>query len=405
MRGRHVTLAGWSGYCSRLVAALFVLVLAGPVACAEREGGKPGDLLSKTPIAGAPDGATAWRIRYRTLDDKSAPVEVTGIVIVPAGAAPDRGRDVVSWGRGTVGLAPVCAPSKTPNKMFEKTPGIRDLLKRGYIVTASDFADPDSGRAHPYLVGLAEGHAMLDAVRAVESMPEAKAGKRYALSGESEGAHAALWAAKLAPTYAPGRDLVGIAVAAPPTDLVANFQQITSPYVHALLTGYVAESWSKVYDIPLSTFANPFGRLIIRQLAKDCTRFDMGSAFVNTSLLILANQVPHTLGPPWKAKMEENSFRPTHLSAPLLIAQGGKDDVVMPGLTQTFAEASCRLGDDVDMILKPDLGHLTIADAASAATVAWIAARFEGKPVVSDCAVLTKPAGAVGAPVASRAAE
>ena len=366
--------------------------------------GKPGDLISKASIAGAPDGATAWRIRYRSADYKDAPVEVTGIVIVPAGTAPQQGRDIVSWGRGTVGLAPVCAPSKTPEKMFAKTPGLNDILKKGYIVVASDFADPDSGSPHPYLVGPAEAHAMLDSVRAVEDMPEAKAGTRYVLSGESEGAHAALWAAKLAPTYMPGRNLVGIAVAAPPTDLVANFQQITSPYVHALLTGYVAESWSKVYGIPLSTFANAFGRLIIRRLAKDCTRFDVGSAFLNTSLLILAHQVPQTLGTPWKEKMKTNSFEPTHLSAPLLIAQGGKDDVVMPDLTRKFAVASCRMGDDVKMIFKPDGGHLTIAEETSAGMVDWLAARFDGKPAESDCAMLTQP-GATAPPPASRAAD
>ena len=401
-QGGRVTRRFEGGLRASLLAALLGIVVTGP--CRAGDASKPGDLIDKMPIAGAPDGASAWRIRYRSLDHKNAPVEVTGIVIVPASPAPAQGRDIVSWGRGTVGLAPVCAPSKTPSKMFEKTPGIRDLLKLGYVVVASDFADPDSGSVHPYLVGLAEAHAMLDVVRAAETMPEAKAGRRYALSGESEGAHAALWAAKLAPTYAPGLDLVGIAVAAPPTDLVANFQQINSPYVHALLTGYVAESWSKVYGIPLSTFANAFGRVIIRKLAKDCTRFDLGSAFLNTSLLILAHQVPESLGAPWKEKMEANSVKPWHMSAPLLIAQGGKDDVVMPDLTRKFAVASCRMGDDVQVIFKPDGGHLTIADAASAATVDWISARFEGKPTMSDCGVLTKP-GAGPAPPASRAAE
>ena len=353
----------------------------------------PGHLISQDPIKGAPDGAAAWKIRYATLDQKGEPEEVTGIVVVPAGAAPTQGRDVVAWGRGTVGLAPVCAPSKTPKSMFENTPGVPEMLKRGYVVAAPDFADTDSNRPHPYLVGLAEAHAMLDVVRAVAQMPEAHASRRYALWGESEGAHAALWSAKLAPSYAAGLDLVGIAADAPPTDLVKNFDMITSPGVRALITGYVADSWSKVYGIPLSTFANGFGQTIIHQLAKDCTRFDIASAFTNTTLLILSNQVPHRLGAEWLPRLQENSIAAIRLPAPLLLAQGGKDDVVMPPLTRMYAQDSCRLGDDVRLIWKPDEGHLTITTSVMAPTIEWLADRFAGKTPPSDCRELLKAAG------------
>ncbi len=349
-----------------------------------------GKLISATPIRGAPEGATAWQIRYRSLDANDKPEEVTGVVIVPAGPAPAQGRDIVSWGRGTVGLAPVCAPSKTPAKMFENTPEIDDLLKHGWVIAASDFADPSSGRVHPYLVGLAEAHAMLDVVRAASQMPAAHVGKRYALWGESEGAHAALWSAKLAPDYLPEFGLVAAAAAAPPTDLVANFKMITSTGVRALITGYVTDSWSKIYGIPLSTFSNGFGRFIIHQLAKDCTRFDMASAFTNTTLFILSRQVPYNLGQPWEARLKENSVAPWHAAMPLFIAQGAKDDVVMPPLTRLFAQESCRLGDNVRFVWKPDSDHLSIAVATTDVTVDWLADRFAGKPAESDCAEIEK---------------
>lgn len=345
----------------------------------------PGDLVSQTPIGGAPDGSAAWRIRYRTLDKNGAPVEVTGIVIIPKGPPPAKGRDVVSWGRGTVGLAPVCAPSKTPQKMFEKTPGIQAVLARGYVITASDFADPDSNRVHPYLVGVAEGHAMLDAVRAVRTLRTASPSKHYVLWGESEGAHAALWAAKLAPTYAPDINLVGVAVAAPPSDLIANFDMIKNPGVRALMTGYVSDSWSKVYGIPLSTFSNAFGRFIIHRLSKDCTRFDVASAFTNVALLIASGQIPRDLGKPWTKPLKENSVAPWKMTVPLLVAQGGEDDVVAPSLTRKFVAGSCQLGDAVHFILKPTAGHLDIAKQTADETTAWIADRFAQKPPISDC--------------------
>lgn len=393
-----------------LHAALFVCAMAGCAglsidANAATSSDEPGHFISKTPIGGAPDGAAAWKIRYATRDENNKPLEVTGIVVVPKSAAPAQGRDIVAWGRGTVGLAPVCAPSKTPKKMFESTPGIPDALKRGFLIAAPDFADPDSERPHPYLVGVAEAHAMLDIVRAVREMPEAQAGKRYALWGESEGAHAALWSAKFAPSYAAGLDLVGIAADAPPTDLVKNFDMIYSPGVRALITGYVADSWSKVYGIPLSSFANAFGRMIIHQLAKDCTRFDVASAFTNTTLLILSKQVPYHLGAEWLPRLKENSVVAVHLPAPLLIAQGGKDDVVMPALTQAYAQASCRLGNEVTLIWKPDDGHLTITPSTIGPTVDWLADRFAGKPAGSDCASIEKAGAPLPPTSAHRAAQ
>ena len=367
--------------------AVAIFLLSSAICHADQVPAQPGDLISQTPIAGAPEGASAWRVRYASQDEEGAPVEVTGVVFVPAGPAPKHGRDIVAWGRGTVGLAPVCAPSKTPKKMFENTPGLSAMLRQGWVVAASDFADPDSDRVHPYLVGLAEAHAMLDMVRATAKMPKAEAGKRYAMWGESEGAHAALWAAKLEPTYAPGLDLVAVAVAAPPTNLVANFAAIKSTGARALMTGYVSDSWSKIYDIPLASFANGFGRMVIHQLAKDCTRFD--AAFTNTTLLILSRQVPHDLGEPWNTRSAENSIAPWRLKAPLLIAQGGKDDVVPESLTRDFASGSCKLGGNVRYIVDPDAGHLQISVTSTQATVDWLAARFAGGPAESDCAKLT----------------
>ena len=279
----------------------------------------------------------------------------------------------------------MCAPSKTPQKMFEKTPGIASMLAHGYVITASDYADPDSQTPHPYLVGLSEAHATLDAVRATRMLGGVATTSRYALWGESEGAHAALWAGKLAPSYAPDLQLVGIAVAAPPTDLIANFEAITNPGIRALMTGYVSESWSGVYGIPLSTFANALAQAAIHKLAKDCIRFDIASAAANVSLLMLSGSLPKHLGEPWTKPLRKNSLAGQHFDVPLLIAQGSKDAVVSPALTVKFAKASCRAGTSVQYINDPDAGHLDIADKSTKATVDWIAARFDQVPPGVQC--------------------
>ena len=70
------------------------------------------------------------------------------------------------------------------------------------------------GELHPYLSKTAEGHAVIDAVRAVRRLP-ANAGKRWLAIGHSQGGHGAIAAAELAHGHAPEFKLVGTVALAP----------------------------------------------------------------------------------------------------------------------------------------------------------------------------------------------
>jgi hypothetical protein len=68
-------------------------------------------LVAAVPLAGAPDGAHAYRVVYHSSDGGGKAVDVTGVVMVPAARAPAGGRDIVAWAHGTSGVADACAPS------------------------------------------------------------------------------------------------------------------------------------------------------------------------------------------------------------------------------------------------------------------------------------------------------
>lgn len=72
---------------------------------------RSGQLLQATPIAGAPSGANAGRIRYEMRDKDRRRTESIGVLIVPAGVPPAIGRNIVAWAHGTTGIAEFCAPS------------------------------------------------------------------------------------------------------------------------------------------------------------------------------------------------------------------------------------------------------------------------------------------------------
>ncbi len=364
-----------------------VLALAPGMLGAQAASGPPagaGQLLSQAPLAGAPSGASAWRIRYRSIAEDGVPVEVGGLVIVPAGPPPEGGRHIVAWAHATSGVAEICAPSDHDDR-FEQIAGLTEMLRAGDVVTATDYQGLGTPGPSPYLVGVSTGRAVLDSVRAARALPEAGAGTRYAIWGMSQGAHAALWAGQLAPAYMPELQLVGVAAAAPPTDLVEGYDRISNPAVRALMTGYLAQTWSQIYGLDPATFANAGGRLIMDQMAKACVRFDAVTSVTDVGLLVLTGQLPHRIAAPWIDPLARNSVKPVRAPEPLLIAQGGDDSVVIPGVTRSFAEQSCRAGSNLHYLAIAGVGHLATAKRSAGEVTAWIADRFAGRPPVSDC--------------------
>lgn len=118
-----------------------------------------GALISMTPLGGAPDGASAYRIVYTSTGLSGDLVLVTGVIIVPAGREPLGGRPIVAWAHPTTGIVSRCAPSLA-RVFFSSVQGLRAMLARGYIVTATDYPGLGTPEVHPYLVGISEGRAV-----------------------------------------------------------------------------------------------------------------------------------------------------------------------------------------------------------------------------------------------------
>lgn len=90
-------------------------------------------------------------------------------------------------------------------------------LKEGYYVVSADLEGPNSA----LLVGLVEGRAVLDSIRAAIDflrLPKGN-GTDIGLTGYSGGGHSSVWASSLAPTYAPELNIVGAAFGGTPLDL------------------------------------------------------------------------------------------------------------------------------------------------------------------------------------------
>lgn len=372
------------------IALAFAATFAATVAPVTAEPTAAPVLVAAAPLHGAPDGARAYRIVYHSTDEGGLPIEVTGVVIVPVRPAPMGGRNIVAWAHGTSGIADACAPSRN-SWLFDSIAGLRELLKRGYIVAATDYQGLGGAGPHPYLIGPSAAHSVLDSVRAARAVPHASASNRFALWGESQGGHATLWSAQLAATYAPELELVGAAADAPPVDLVANLTGNSNAAVRALITSYAGASWSKVYGIPLSTITGPVGSDLIQRLAKNCVTLDGFKLRTKIGLLRLTRQLRDldlNASPRWAELMRANSVVPRILGVPLLIGQGSADVIVAPQVTRQFVEQMCHVGQPLRYIEVAGGDHVTIAKRTAATTIDWIDDRFAGATAPDDCSRL-----------------
>jgi hypothetical protein len=238
--------------------------------------GAPGTLVRQEPIDGAPLGAAAYRVLYRSTGLDDEPILVSGIVIVPQGPPPSGGRPIVAWSHPTSGIVPRCAPSLAIF-IFQQIQGLRSMVERGYVVAATDYPGLGTPGPHPYLVGVSEAWAVIDSVRAAGTLPGVGGGTRFVVWGHSQGGQAALFTGMIARTYAPELALLGVAAAAPATDLATLMNDDIDSVGGRNITAMTLWSWQRVYGAAMDKIVDIRALPVINRLAQECVEgpFDL----------------------------------------------------------------------------------------------------------------------------------
>lgn len=354
----------------------------------------PGTLISADEMHDAPAQMRAWRITYWTYDQDNRPHQVTGTVVAPSHLQASGTRRVIAWAHGTWGVMERCVPTPI-NRFFEVTPALGEMIRRGFTVVAPDYPGLGSSMPHPYLVGVDTARSVLDAVRAARAIPEAASGPQFAVWGESQGGHAALWTAAVAREYAPELTLLATAAAAPPTDLNANLRQGSDKNIRAMLASYATYSWSQRFDAPLSTLFNRTNAGVVTRLAENnCVELGKDPR-IGTILGLLAvrNALARkdmTRIKPWSEIASKNSVVAGKIPGPLLIAQSLKDSVVAPSVTLAFAKDRCRAGGALRYISLTGGDHATTSSDTTTQTLDWIEALFAGQKTPDDCPAVSR---------------
>lgn len=390
-----------AGILVRIVVAAMAWLVAG--LCASSAEAKPNPFAfynaSDAEMRGAPGAlirfeslalpsvyrAKAFRILYATRDYAGRPIASSAVVLVSDYAKADK--RIIAWAHPTTGVARKCAPSLRSSPL-ESIEGVKDMIGAGYIVAATDY--PGLGTPGPmgYLVGLGQARAVIDSVRATRQLLSLKGTVRYAVWGYSQGAHAALFAANIAASYAPELQLVGVAAAAPPTSLPALFDASSGSLEGRIISALTIQSWSRKYGASYNALVDPASRGVVGNVAANCVD-DLGS-----KLDILAAQKPleqrffvrnPVQTPPWAGFMQQNSITGLRAGVPLFIAQGTADGLVKLPVTVGFLRATCRTGDAVKYLPLDNVGHGLVGRKSARAALAWIGDRFAGRPAPSSC--------------------
>lgn len=353
----------------------------------------PGMLMAASPYSPTIPGTAAYRVLYDSTDIHGSPITVSGIIYIPTAPPPPGGRNIVAWAHPTTGAATGCAPSLNNERigglsMADSVAGLADFIAAGDIVAATDYPGLGTTEPHPYLIGKAEARSIIDAARAARHLPGADASGKYVAWGHSQGAQAVLFVGQIAWQYAPDMNLVGVAAAAPPTDLL---HELTEPFdgpSGRLFGAYVYNTWSQIYDVPITTVVDPRAIANLQKTARKCISSlgEILSAVYAASSLnpIFLSHPPETTSP-WPTLFAKNSPGHRPAEVPLLIIQSTADTTVEPHYTRTFRDEICAKHETLDYQELKGVSHLLTAYKSLPITTKWIAARFAGTKAPDNC--------------------
>lgn len=351
--------------------------------------GSPGTIIRSEALHDLPAGAVGWKVLYLSTGFSGAPTAVSGVLIVPADPAPPGGRHVVAFAYGTVGVASRCAPSLLGGASAGAIDGLSAFLRAGDAVVATDYQGLGTPGPHPYLVGKAEAMAVLDGVRAAHNLQEAAAGTTFVVWGASQGGHAALFTGQYAVPYAPELRLVGVAAAAPASNLTQLFQRKIGTDFGNLLAAFTISSWARVYPhFALDQIVQAVARPIVQSTANYCIH-NMTQALpavlrAKALKLVFLHKQPWATEP-WKTGIAINTPGHMRIPVPIFIGQGSADPLVQPDVQAEFVRGLCAAGGTVQYRTYADTGHVEAGQVAAADATAWIADRFAAKPAPSTC--------------------
>ena len=351
-------------------------------------GAQRGDIYWARERTDVPAGARGWNVVYVSEGAAGNLEYVSGEIYVPLNPPGNAGqRPLVVWNHGTSGSQDSCAPSRDnllPAGSDPRVPELDTLIARGYVVAMSDYQGLGVPGPVEYLNGPTQGMAALDVARAAQKFAPAAAGNRVAMYGFSQGGQTSIWAASLAPKYAPDLDLLGVVAIAPAArHLDLSFYDLGIPVNRGYFIMRMAGLAAGHPEVKLTDILTPDGLAMLDAMSWGCYELFGAAAEMTT-----AYARPEALEPgtAWRKRLEENdAFLPLPADVPILILQGDKDVDVPIEQIRELTQDLCAQQARVEFREFPGVDHMQLHPRGGALVPDWVDARFQGAAPATTC--------------------
>ena len=88
---------------------------------------------------------------------------------------------------------------------------------------------------------------------------------------------------------------------------------------------------------------------------------------------------------PWRGLLARNTPGVLPSDLPVLLAQGTKDGLVRPQVTQSYMRKLCAAGSRVKMLMMPNVSHGYAGYDSANDAIRWMSDRFAGSAAPNDC--------------------
>jgi Secretory lipase len=348
--------------------------------------GRPGDIIWYRPSTSPVSGTSAWQVLYLSSTARGAPAAVSGTVIVPT-AAYDGVRPVVAYAAGTQGWGQQCAPSvEIAAGSFDEEFEINNLLAKGWAVVATDYPGLGTPGPEQYNVGIPEGYAVLDSLRAATRLPDAglSVSAPMGIEGYSQGGGAGGWAAQEHAGYAPDLNLKGVAMGGTPANLQAVASNINGTAFFAFLAG-TASGFNAAYpSLDLNASLTQAGQTAIARLNTMC-QIPALVAYAGKSIQdYTVGGVNPISTPAWQAALNANDLGGIKPDVPIFETHGYLDEVIPYSVEQTLHNQWCAMGVK-DQFTGYVGDHVLASIEDQSDMVNWLDGRFTGRSAPSNC--------------------
>lgn len=330
-----------------------------------------------------PDAGENYFVSYLAPTPTGGEAVLYGQISLPKSPPPEGGYPVISWGNGTTGNAPQCAPSIVSSYAVEY---LNEWVKRGYAVVRTDYEGWGADGPRLELNGKSNADAMGYLVAAAHELTDQLSDDWIAI-GHSLGGGAALWTASQSYKY----NLKGAIALAPVGPGVLEFidgimqgkpiGHFTQQFVSVTLLG--AQATDPSIDID---------RLATGEMKPQLEAMRDSACLGDPVFMNFPHLQPGEYLKPGEDYDKLVSFLKAQdpsslkLNVPVLIAQGTDDETtVTPSTTEKMVSSLCASDATVDYKVYKAADHRGVITASSMDAFQFAETVFSGKTPKSTC--------------------